>query len=88
MWVSKTTKIGDGKYILMYSTLAIFLEDTCFRKILYYRRIDEAVIVSFLLFKSLRKALAAKKHSVITSENKKMQLMGLQLTKVLFLGAG
>lgn len=55
----------------MDSTLAIFLEDIPSGKISHYRRSDETVIVSFLPFKSLRKALAAKKGSVTTTENKR-----------------
>lgn len=43
------------------STLASFLEDILLGKISHYRGAHETVIVSFLPFKSLRKALAAKK---------------------------
>lgn len=52
-------------------TLASFLEDIPLGKISHYRGSHETVIVSFLTFKSLRKALAAKKGSVTTSENKR-----------------
>lgn len=55
----------------MDSTLAIFPEDIPLGKISRYRRSDETVIVSFLPFKSLRKAIAAKKGSVTASENKR-----------------
>jgi len=55
----------------MDSILAVFLEDTPLGKISHYRRSDEIVIVSFLPFKSLRKALAAKKGSVTMSQNKR-----------------
>lgn len=53
------------------STLTIFLEGIPLGKISHYRRSNETVIVSFLPFKSLRKALAAKSSPVTASDNKR-----------------
>lgn len=53
------------------STLASFSEDIPLGKISHYRGSHETVILSFLPFYSLRKALAAKKRSVTASENKR-----------------